>query len=1031
MKKTSLILVLAIILTTLYMPNIEATSVHDPYKGLEMIQFDKIVNGTSSTTADDRGFVRNVTAGQFILLKDVDFGAEGTTGVEVYAASAGTDSGGQVAVRLDDPKSDPVAVVTTSDSGWATPATLYTDLEQKITGVHDVYVNNIKKMSNIFKLVFVKNDVGSSGALSYEGDTAFTDIEDNPYKYSIYTLWNLGIIKGFSDGLYEPQIGVSRADFANILFSILDNSEYTAGEQIFTDVTQGDGAFNAVSYLRERSVISMPEDKMFNPHSFIKTIDAAVMVVRALGYEEIAKLRGGYPMGYLAIATEEGILRGLDVDEYLCRDTMAGLIENMLNADYLDIRSVSSSGTIDYEKTAGILEMTRGIKKGKGTVTQNSTTGLKIPGTSLEEGQVAIDGKTYLVGETAAALLLGYEVNFFYNEDEETNERNIICIRPRNGLDVNVYDTAVDIESMDIDENELSYAKKDGTEKTVSFDDSTQFIYNGVAIDAPLSQLTGGGEFRGKITHIRNSGNDVVVIEQYRNVVVQSVDTSKLIVRDELSGESFNFNSEDGKVIIIKDKKASSMRLINVGTILTVYASKNTSGKKYIKAIIEENSVSGKVTRVQKDTVTIGDKKYRISLQCQDTISLGMTGKFMLNSFDEIVSYIFSPSEGTQAGILIAYATEDNGIDDSVKIKVFDKAGKTQIIPCRKTVVLDGVSRKTAAEVVNGKGVYGGLEDISMNTLVRYTVNADGEVTVLDTYAKGNESTNDTLTRLSAGVENVNFIIDNSMIVQSDGKGAYPYENQPEFFIFWTANDEDTLEYQPKFPIGGDIEDSTQFDGDIYTLDVKNPYVQYVIWQGRNSNAKWKDPMVLEDIGQALDSEGNVAYNLILKSANGLHEFIVTTEEYNTNTSLKAIMDVIEQGDSVRFKIDNLNNVKAGQILFFNDGVVARDGVTAIVSKNQGIQNGADRQQYSRIMYGKVVGRFGKFVELEYLNAGGALVTEYCKLPDSIVKYDYNGGREFVETAVSSSNVEIGSKLAVFIVNRSTKLVVMYVNPNL
>ena len=473
------------------------------------------------------------------------------------------------------------------------------------------------------------------------------------------------------------------------------------------------------------------------------------------------------------------------------------------------------------------------------------------------------------------------------------------------------------------------------------------------------------------------------------------------------------------------------MRSVNVGTVLTVYASRNTSGKKYIKAVVEENSVSGKVTQVQKDAVVIGDKEYRAALQCDTAISLGMTGRFTVNSFGEIVSYTFIPTEGTQVGVLIAYGAEDEPFDDLLRIRVFDKNGIMQILPCRQSIILDGVVRKTADEAVNGKGLYKGLKDISMNTLVRYTVNADGEVTVLDTYAKGSENSNDTLTRLSDGVENVNFVASNSMIVKSDGKGAYPYETQPEFFIFWTADDEETLEYKVQFPVGGHIEEGSQFDGDMYSADAEEPYVQYVIWQGRSSLAKWEDPMVFEELAQAIDAEGNPVYNLIMKGANGTKELTVTMEEYNTNSSLRTIMDVIEQGDSVRFKIDNLKNVKAGQVLFFNDGADVREGVTAVVSKNQGLQSGADRQQYSRIMYGKVVDRFGKFVELEYLNASGATVTEYCKIPDSIVKYDYNGGRVFVDAPVSLSNVEIGSKLAVFIVNRSTKLVVMYVTPNL
>ncbi len=1033
MKQMSLILVLAIILTTLSMPFVEAAGTHDPYLALEMVKFDEIVNKAANTTADDRGFVRNITAGKHILFRAVDFGEFGPVGVDIYAASEGTSAGGEVVIRIDDPKSEPIARVTTEGAGWANAVRLYTDITKRFTGVHDVYVSNEGGVSNLFRAVFVEGEEVSSGAVAYVGDVEFDDIKGNPYEYSIYTLWNLGILEGFAEGVYEPEIGVSRADFSKILFRVLNNGEHKSTEQIYSDVPKDDEAFDAVGFLNSRGVISMPEDKKFNPYSFIKTVDAVVMTVRALGYEPLAKLRGGYPTGYMTIAVEEGLLRGLKIDEHLRRDTMAVLVENMLDADYLDIKSISSDGTVDYEKTAGILELTRGIYRGKGIISANSCTQLNIPDSSVENGEVVINGKTYLVGDTAAELLLGYDVNYFYTVDKEADKRTIICVRPQNGLDIDVYDTAENAEGVDINEQGISCGIVGGRDKAVSFSGTTRFIYNGVAIDGLLSDAMGGNEFRGRITHIKHSNaDDVVLIEHYTNVVVESVDTLKNVVKDKLSGKVFNFDSKDNNVLILKDGERSSFRSIVTGSVLTVYASNSSSKRGFIKAIIESGVVSGTVTMVKKETVIIDNQGYKISPDCRDTIFAGMTGNFVINSFGEIVTIDYTAKEGAQVGIILDYAEESEPFEDYLRIKVFNKDEQTVILPLKQTVTMDGVVCKTVHEVVNGKGLYRGLKNVNMQTLIHYNVNSSGEINMIDTYLIGAENSNDVLKRLTSGVESMNFVRDNSMIVRSTGAGAFPYDTDPEFFIFWEANNPDTLIYNSKFEIGGDIGSETIFNGDIYSLDSKNPYAEYVVWQGRGDISKWKPVKIFNEISYSIDENGNYGYTVNLKSSTGEEDYFVSEESLGENIALKAILDTVVKGDAVRFKLNQKGHIVSGQVMFFHDGSEMRNGVSAAVSKSLGIGSGADRYQYLRTLYGKVVAKFGKFIELEYLDASGNAVREYCYVDGNVAKCDYTDTtRPALEVSIPGDNIEVGSKVAVFTANAVTQQVVIYVHQNL
>ncbi len=1035
MKKTAMVLVFAIILTCFGSMVTMAESSHNPYIGLEMTHYDEIVNANSMNTSNPAGFVANVKTNQYILFKDVDFGKTGAIGVSIYAATAADYAGGTVTVRLDDPKGTPVASVTTLDSGWNTPVELYTDLTKTVKGVHDVYVTNDTLVSNLFRAVFLESGFSQGDVAIYTEDKIFSDVEGNKYENDIYTLYSLGLLESFDDGIYEPEFGVSRAEFAQVMFRIMNDGSYVASEQIFADVSYEKDAevFNAVAYLANQGIVSIPDDKCFNPYQYITLTDAMVMCVRALGYKTIAELRGGYPGGYLAIATQERLLSGINSEEYLRRGAMAALIYNFLNADYLDIDTISSNGDIEYRNEAGILFKTHGINKGVGIVSANYHTGLDIPEGTNDGGVVVIDGKSYKVGESPASALLGYKTNFFYKEDDGI--RTILYIRPVENLKKTEYDTSKGVEVSSFTENELRYSTPDGDERELRFSENTKFIYNNKAVDASLSGILDSGVFRGKITHIDNGNdNDVVLIEQYKNIIIQSINSKTLVVTDELSGNSYSLNENENDVYVFNGDRASSPLKIKEGSLLTMYASKNVNGRKYIRCLIESNNVVGRVSYKTKDMVVINDVEYGISPSCEQEIKVGLSAEFYVNSFGEIVTFKLAEELGGNVAVILGYRTETkSAFDNTQEIRVFTQNNNAVNISLAENVVIDGVMCKTFDETLNGKGAFRGLKNVGTATLVRYKTNSLGEINMLDTHLPGTNDSNDTITRITVdGVSRVQCFQYSSIYVNNDNKTTIPFADDQGIFTIWEKGNYDTLEYSEQFVAPDPNSQSTIFNADIYSVDSESGVANYMIWHGKAADQATTKPLIFDSLEVSLNEDEETIYNLNFINANSSLTYFVKESTLDENSILKARVDNLQKGDAVRVRADEKNYVSEITFEFYNDLKAVRNGITARVSKDAPFAS-IDKINFdNRCVYGKVVDKFDGFIKIEYTD-GGTTYYDYIKVPgNAIIVYDYNNGREFLENMVPVSELEPDKDYVVAItMGRFPWLVIKYNHPEI
>ena len=110
----------------------------------------------------------------------------------------------------------------------------------------------------------------------------YSDVKDGDwYAPAVRTLSALGIVGGYKDGTYKPYKAVTRAEFTVIAmrFAKLDNS----GENIFTDVHEGDWYYDAIVGSIKYGWINGYDDGTFRPNATITRAGVATIVNHMLG----------------------------------------------------------------------------------------------------------------------------------------------------------------------------------------------------------------------------------------------------------------------------------------------------------------------------------------------------------------------------------------------------------------------------------------------------------------------------------------------------------------------------------------------------------------------------------------------------------------------------------------------------------------------------------------------------------------------------------------------------------------------------
>jgi hypothetical protein len=170
-------------------------------------------------------------------------------------------------------------------------------------------------------------------------ENSFRDVLTSHRNYeAIYSIYLAGIVEGYSDGTYQPDRVLNRAELLKIIVESAHASEapFETYDKsgCFTDVTEGEWYTRYACYAKELGIVEGYSDGSFRPAQEINFVEALKISLVAFGYEYLEGENNWYD-NILNQATELN-LTPADVyvpGQFFTRGQMAEMITRIFDAD--------------------------------------------------------------------------------------------------------------------------------------------------------------------------------------------------------------------------------------------------------------------------------------------------------------------------------------------------------------------------------------------------------------------------------------------------------------------------------------------------------------------------------------------------------------------------------------------------------------------------------------------------------------------------------------------------------------------------
>ncbi len=170
--------------------------------------------------------------------------------------------------------------------------------------------------------------VGSSAA-------SYPDVDDQNHVEAIEVLSAVGVIVG-DNGNFRPDDSVSRNEMAVIMAKLIlgtYEADSYVGSHPFTDVPDWASRYVAACY--NSGIIAGRSETTYDGTATVTAVEAAAMMLRALGYQDLSKGAAQWDQPVAAKANEINLFKGLGGNSQtpMDRDSVAQLALNTLQAD--------------------------------------------------------------------------------------------------------------------------------------------------------------------------------------------------------------------------------------------------------------------------------------------------------------------------------------------------------------------------------------------------------------------------------------------------------------------------------------------------------------------------------------------------------------------------------------------------------------------------------------------------------------------------------------------------------------------------
>lgn len=627
--------------------------------------------------------------------------------------------------------------------------------------------------------------LGSMGTIGFAN--TFSDVDSSKsYASAVSLLAALELLKGDGDGTFRPEGDITRAEFATVVVRTLGQDEAAqaaAGQYTFDDVPTDSWASGFISVASTLGIISGYGDGNFGPNDNVTYEQAVKMLVCALGYEPMAYNMAGdnadlvWPGGYLAAASQLNILTGVNGTQGVAakRWQVARLVYNCLEVDLME-KTMYQNEERYVISNKNILNEYLNLYRSRGEVVANSTASSSGTAGRVRPGEVLIkdsaDGNEYLFKDNGIDTknLIGRSITFYYKRtlddertlvyvEDKTAEEDVLVISDIDNIErvSGSFATGVTIEYWAKANDRNTTSIKLAPNPTVMVNGAISNASNPTSLFMPES-ASGSVEL---IDSNKSGSYDRVLITLYDTYVVKSVNATDSMISDNYRNNTENptltLNMDDtmNEITFVRSNGTSaSFSSIQKWAVLSVKQA-FVGGRNKIEVIISTETVTGTITGIEdENTIYINEKQYKVSKYYNkyaarddsNKFKVDDSGKFYLDKDGKIAAFDKTDSGSSYYGFIRGVTLERDilrfsmvshlgpsltTLNGASKVRVDGKSIQADVVASAlRNVMLDNIGN---INIDSSEDYLEGLNNLYVSQLVKYNVNASGQVSSIQT----------------------------------------------------------------------------------------------------------------------------------------------------------------------------------------------------------------------------------------------------------------------------------------------------------
>ena len=759
--------------------------------------------------------------------------------------------------------------------------------------------------------------------------------EESVYLNEITLMEKLGIFKE-EDAMIYVEENITREEFASMLgvFYVVSRQEKatTFGRGMYEDVNTKAENCALIEKLSDIGVMEGYKDGKFRPTANLTVEQAVKSFVILLGYDVTVLTSGSEFSGYVEKGQELDLLDGINKEysEPITKAELTKMFMTTLDTEVLQLKSLGYETKYETVENETLLSEKLGVYKIEGILQATDVTGIE-KNDACQKGHIIADGIEIRTDEDMNQYL-GMDLDIYCTGDEDYEELNMIHFIPKEKK--NQTFTVETDDLVEVKDNTVSY-ESNGKIKNIKLPEDVTVIYNGKNYPLYSDDTFKIEEGNIRFLDADNDGKyEVVFIKEYISVWVGQIyndEGNVYIIDGNDTKKKYSFDTEDSanNITFKKDNVSVSYSDIVNKSVLMIAADKmNTETKEisedatYFEILISTKYVSGKLEGIDKSERTLKidgvtyDMGSDFDLKAYD-ISLKDTAKFYQDAFGKIVAA--EKGKSNLYGIIDkAFADESGEYIEGIKIFTADGAFKT--LECAKKITIDGVKisntdiKKITETLETGSKKFfleSGMNKTGAGSqfqLVRYSINSDGQVIMIDTLTPDSEKVEIEKNNLkfSKKFEKDTRYFSKAYATTIDG--GYVYDSN--VIVFRLPNDKGKKEAFAK-KSGLDSLGYEVLTVPVYAFDANEfNYIPVMLAESDTvDNVPQKEDnnmMIFENLTTELSEDGEACYvmNGTSIKTGGAVKAYMQDEEYQKFVNLG-----IKSGDVVRWTVDDLGVV--------------------------------------------------------------------------------------------------------------------------